>query len=160
MAKSRDDEYKDSRSFARYVNPSDKYGSIRDFGTENVIKARKTDAAKDLAMAVGLSPLVVATDTLAEDMPDRPKGPIGGFAEYVASRPGAAIKGVKNAAKDIGASIAQYKHVKEQEEALDRELANQIKRETRGKAKGGKINSASKRADGIAQRGKTRGRMV
>jgi hypothetical protein len=28
------------------------------------------------------------------------------------------------------------------------------------KAKGGKISSASKRADGIAQRGKTRGRMV
>ena len=28
------------------------------------------------------------------------------------------------------------------------------------KAKGGKVSSASKRADGIAQRGKTRGRMV
>ena len=28
------------------------------------------------------------------------------------------------------------------------------------KAKGGKVTSASKRADGIAQRGKTRGRMV
>lgn len=28
------------------------------------------------------------------------------------------------------------------------------------KAKGGKVSSASKRADGIAQRGKTRGKMV
>jgi hypothetical protein len=40
------------------------------------------------------------------------------------------------------------------------ELADQYKRETRGKlAKGGKV-SASKRADGIAQRGKTKGRML
>ena len=39
------------------------------------------------------------------------------------------------------------------------ELADQYKRETRGKlAKGGKV-SASKRADGIAERGKTKGRM-
>jgi hypothetical protein len=40
------------------------------------------------------------------------------------------------------------------------ELADQYKRETRGKlAKGGKV-SASSRADGIAQRGKTKGRML
>ena len=39
------------------------------------------------------------------------------------------------------------------------ELADQYKRETRGKlAKGGM--TASSRADGIAQRGKTKGRMV
>ena len=37
------------------------------------------------------------------------------------------------------------------------ELADQYKRETRGMAKGGM--AASKRADGIAQRGKTRGKM-
>jgi hypothetical protein len=30
----------------------------------------------------------------------------------------------------------------------------------RGMKSGGKVSSASKRADGIAQRGKTRGRMV
>jgi hypothetical protein len=38
------------------------------------------------------------------------------------------------------------------------ELADQYKRETRGMAKGGM--TASSRADGIAQRGKTKGRMV
>jgi hypothetical protein len=39
------------------------------------------------------------------------------------------------------------------------ELADQYKRETRGKlAKGGTV-SASRRADGIAQRGKTKGKM-
>ena len=39
------------------------------------------------------------------------------------------------------------------------ELADQYKRESRGMKKGGVV-SASKRADGIAQRGKTKGKMV
>jgi hypothetical protein len=39
------------------------------------------------------------------------------------------------------------------------ELADQYKRETRGKKAGGTVRSASGRADGIAQRGKTKGRM-
>jgi hypothetical protein len=45
-----------------------------------------------------------------------------------------------------------------------REAAAEERRETRGKVpsmkSGGKVSSASKRADGIAQRGKTRGRMI
>jgi len=41
-----------------------------------------------------------------------------------------------------------------------REAEAEVKRETRGKKKGGTVKSASKRADGCAQRGKTRGRMV
>ena len=40
------------------------------------------------------------------------------------------------------------------------ELADQYKRESRGMKSGGKVNSASKRADGIAARGKTRGKMI
>ena len=43
-------------------------------------------------------------------------------------------------------------------EAVMREAASEMQRESRGMAKGGKV-SASKRADGIAQRGKTKGRM-
>ena len=43
-------------------------------------------------------------------------------------------------------------------EAVMREAASELQRESRGMAKGGKV-SASKRADGIAQRGKTKGRM-
>ena len=42
-----------------------------------------------------------------------------------------------------------YRHRKEPDEGP-----------TEKKAKGGKVGSASKRADGIAQRGKTRGKMV
>lgn len=43
------------------------------------------------------------------------------------------------------------------------EAAAELLRESRrgqGMKKGGKVSSASKRADGIAQRGKTRGRMI
>ena len=40
-----------------------------------------------------------------------------------------------------------------------REARDEMQRETRGMKKGGKVSSASSRADGIAQRGKTRGMM-
>ena len=40
-----------------------------------------------------------------------------------------------------------------------REERDEMRRETRGMKKGGKVSSASSRADGIAQRGKTRGKM-
>jgi hypothetical protein len=43
----------------------------------------------------------------------------------------------------------------------EREAKDEKKRETRGMKKGGMVkSSASKRADGCAQRGKTKGRMV
>jgi hypothetical protein len=41
-----------------------------------------------------------------------------------------------------------------------REAAAQERREARGMKKGGSVKSASSRADGIAQRGKTRGKVV
>ena len=43
-----------------------------------------------------------------------------------------------------------------------REAEDEVKREMRGvkMAKGGKVGSASKRADGCAIKGKTRGRMI
>ncbi len=41
-----------------------------------------------------------------------------------------------------------------------REAGAEERREARGMKKGGSVGSASKRADGIAQRGKTKGRMV
>ena len=39
------------------------------------------------------------------------------------------------------------------------QYASELQRETRGMKKGGTVKSASTRADGIAQRGKTRGKM-
>ena len=47
-------------------------------------------------------------------------------------------------------------------DAVMSEAASELKRESRGMKKGGKVkaSSASSRADGIAQRGKTKGRMI
>lgn len=44
-------------------------------------------------------------------------------------------------------------------EKPSKEQRDEMKRETRGMKKGGKV-SASKRADGIAKRGKTKGRVI
>ena len=44
-------------------------------------------------------------------------------------------------------------------DAKAKEYASELQRETRGMKKGGAVKSASSRADGIAQRGKTRGMM-
>ena len=54
----------------------------------------------------------------------------------------------------------QQKKAKEKTENKEREAKDEVKRETRGMKKGGMVSSASKRADGIAKKGKTRGRMV
>ena len=53
------------------------------------------------------------------------------------------------------------KMVEEDKEKNKRETEAEKKRETRGMKKGGSVkSSASKRADGIAVKGKTRGKMV
>ena len=144
----------------REENPSDKYGSIREFGTENRIKQSKKDALKSLAFGVATGPALTALDAASRDIPD-PSGPIGSGADYLRTRPAAAAKAVKDTSNFIGNAASKYKASKEEEEDLDRELADQKKRETRGKKKGGMIkSSASSRGDGIAQRGKTKGRMV
>ena len=109
--------------------------------------------------------------------------PLVGIAARMAAKK-AAEKGGKKAAKKgmsaedarlVGVSglsalgstnllLGQDDYIKERDErkaAKEREAKDEIKRETRGMKKGGKVkSSASKRADGIAKRGKTKGRMV
>jgi len=58
------------------------------------------------------------------------------------------------------AAMDKYKEREEQKEKNRRETEAEIKRESRGMKSGGKVSSASARADGIAQRGKTKGRFV
>lgn len=54
-----------------------------------------------------------------------------------------------------------YQEIRKQKrEKAKRESDSEMRRETRGMKKGGVVKSASSRADGIAQRGKTRGRMI
>jgi hypothetical protein len=45
-------------------------------------------------------------------------------------------------------------------ESLKAQIEAQKENKSKGMKKGGKVSSASKRADGCAQRGKTRGKMV
>ena len=109
--------------------------------------------------------------------------PLVGIAARMAAKK-AAEKGGKKAAKKgmsaedarlVGVSglsalgstnllLGQDDYIKERDErkaAKEREAKDEIKRETRGMKKGGMVkSSASKRADGIAIKGKTRGRMV
>ena len=68
-------------------------------------------------------------------------------SEYVVSR--------KAPGKRIGIMDGTY-----DTEDKAREAASTLQRETRGMKKGGSVSSASRRADGIAQRGKTRGKLV
>jgi len=54
----------------------------------------------------------------------------------------------------------KFKKDKSEPRPPARERMNKALSELDGMKKGGKVSSASARADGIAQRGKTRGRMV
>ncbi len=146
-------------NLARERNLSDKYGSIREFGTEERIKRKKGEAIKDMAYGAALSPLTITAETLAGEIPKEKPTPMGGAADYLRTRGRAAAKALKDTKEFIGDAASKYKATKEQEEDLDRELESQMKRETRGMKKGGAVKSASARADGIAQRGKTRGMM-
>ena len=66
------------------------------------------------------------------------------------------------AGSGMGAAAVGEKSRNERDEAEQekREAKDEMKRETRGMKNGGKVSSASKRADGCAVKGKTRGRMV
>ena len=109
--------------------------------------------------------------------------PLVGIAARMAAKK-AAEKGGKKAAKKgmsaedarlVGVSglsalgstnllLGQDDYIKERDErkaAKEREAKDEIKRETRGMKKGGMVkSSASKRADGVAIKGKTKGRVV
>jgi hypothetical protein len=64
----------------------------------------------------------------------------------------------------FGAAIPGTRSLKKDEEEEKRRMEEQAAAEqaaaAQGMKKGGKVSSASKRADGVATRGKTRGRMV
>jgi hypothetical protein len=82
----------------------------------------------------------------------------------LAAIPGGALMGdvheVNRGAKMAKGAVGKFQAASEKEDAADRELNSQLRRESRGVEykKGGSV-SASRRADGIAQRGKTKGRV-
>ena len=73
---------------------------------------------------------------------ERTMGALKGFGSYLADLPGKAMENYRS-------TRPGYKKQKEKEEAY-----------TGNFSKGGSVSKASSRADGIAQRGKTRGKMI
>jgi|DEB19_MinimDraft_3_1074340.scaffolds.fasta_scaffold71852_2 hypothetical protein len=131
-------------------NLSSKYSSVRPAGFEEALSQGKSEAIKsglggikDVAKASVYGPLGAALPSNADDL--------------------------KQGMGKISDAANRYRALSEAEDAADRELSSQVRREARGMkkggeakgyAKGGSVGSASKRADGIAQRGKTRGTIV
>ena len=133
--------------------PPGRYDSIRSKGFEEGINADKSAAMKQGLS--GLGQMAKQTGIVAAT------GPLGAF---VADHD----EGIRGGKKTINA-YEKFKEASSKKDAADREMASQLRRETRGVEfkQGGKIKNmssggsmnASKRADGIAQRGKTKGRM-
>jgi hypothetical protein len=97
----------------------------------------------------GDSPMAAAARAKAIDKYDMAAGTYSGPGTLISN----AVRAVRG---DLGTEAAARK---EMGAKAAREADAEVKRETRGMKNGG-IVSASKRADGIAQRGKTRGKMV
>ncbi len=125
--------------------PPGQYDSIRPEGFEGKIKSEKMDALKKGISGAGQ----VAKQIALAAIP----GGVGllGADPYEGAR----------GAKKMRGAYDKYQASSEKQDAADREMADQVRRETRGVEykKGGKVNSASSRADGIAQKGKTKGKM-
>jgi hypothetical protein len=95
------------------------------------------------------------------------------FAEFKDATSGEIAKsktkiGENAAEKNYYGNVLDSKQTREEKlekiKSARDEADNEVKRETRGKVsglkKGGKVSSASKRADGCATKGKTRGKML
>ena len=156
------EEDKDSPAYwrekdARQFNKPSKYDSIRPSGEEERLSKRKSEGLKQAAMGAGLAPVSIPLETAFGGRSSENKGPIGAAVSQLSGAGDRLVKSTKEAADSIGGGVRKYKKAKDEEEDLDRELDSQTKRETRGMKAGG--ITASSRADGIATRGKTRGKM-
>ena len=158
------EEDKDSPAYyrereARRMNKPSKYDSIRPSGEEERLSTNKREGLKDAAIGTVLAPVAIALETALGRSGGAGKGPIGAGAAHLSEAASRASKTAKEAADFISHGGERYMGAKDKEEALDRELESQTKRESRGKKAGGTIRSASSRADGIASKGKTRGKI-
>ena len=134
--------------------PADRYESVRPYGFESSIQR-----AKDTAVGSGARGAGTVAKELAKS-----------------AVPGGALLGspkeVERGVEEVKSAVGKYRGASAAEDAAERELEAQNRREMRGTeeycgggkvkkyAKGGAVSSASRRADGIAKRGKTRGKMV
>ena len=120
-----------------------KYSSVRSNDFEKNVGQEKIDAVKQGLRGAGKMAKQAGLAAL-------PGGALMSDA-YEANRGAKMAKG----------AVEKFQAASEKEAAADRELSSQLRRESRGVEykKGGSV-SASRRGDGIAQRGKTKGRMI
>jgi hypothetical protein len=123
-----------------------RYDSVRPTDFESKIKS-----AKDQAVGEGVRG---AGSVLKEAGKVAATLPMGGVGIMGVNRQDAegGVGNVKNA-------INKYRKASAEQDAADRELESQDRRESRGMKSGGSVSSASKRADGIATKGKTKCKM-
>ena len=116
-----------------------RYDSVRPAGFEGAVHGMKDAAIGEGVRGVGALAKPAALSTI-------PGGIAGADFQEPADR--------------IRKAVGKYRDAAEMENAAERELSAQDRRESRGFKSGGSVGSASKRADGCAQRGKTKGRMI
>jgi hypothetical protein len=100
-------------------------------------------------------------------------GPIGmligsgaaGYADYASTKKrrqeeDEAAAEIKRESRGIQKTSSDRAREAAAEESMQRKTNRAAEEASKNMAKGGKVSSASKRADGIAQRGKTKGRIV
>ena len=92
------------------------------------------------------------------------KGVLGAIGNEITSISGYRGRRPPNEKQTLSDKLSEIEGLKRYRQRLKTETDPEIKRETRGKVpnmkKGGAVKSASKRADGCAQRGKTKGRYI
>jgi len=124
------------------MEPPDPRGSVRDSGFTNRMESEKKAALdQGLKGAKGLMGPLLTTALPGVGLSAALAMPEGTF---------------KGPADDIMSAADKYRGARNATKAADREMEAQDRRESR-MAKGG---SASSRADGCAQKGKTRGKML
>jgi hypothetical protein len=127
------------------------------------IVTKETPNAKRLKEEKELAKLsAFGVDSKAKNSLTRLQDAISGDSGYGTSRsPGARSAGDKKSEeiyRKEGKTVGEVMDDERPRQAM-REAAAEERREARGMKKGGSV-TASRRADGIAQRGKTKGRMI
>ena len=95
-----------------------------------------------------------------DTLTNKAKGVLGNIGNEMRSISGYKGRSVPDAAPTLSDKLSEIEGLKRERQKLKTETNPEIKRERRGMKSGGKVKSASARADGCAVKGKTRGRMV
>ena len=133
----------DTAKLMERLRRPERYDSVRPTGFE-----KRITSAKDEAIGEGVRG---AGSVLKEAGKVAATLPMGGMGIMGVNRQDA-----EDGVSDVKNAIGKYRRASTEQDAADREMGAQDRRESRGMKSGGSVSS---RADGIAQRGKTRGTM-